>query len=328
MGSIDTCFFRLSRAEWRQQFRRQSSRNDEGDLMKYLKGKRCLLTGAASGIGRALALKLAAEGVHLYLLDIDAAGLQATIEKCRALGVVAVGRQCDLSQPTQISAAIADLLARWQYIDLLINNAGVAFYGPTDKMTQAQWDWLMAINLLAPIRITHALLPTLLARGQAHILNMCSIAGIAAGGRFTAYHTSKFGLVGFTEALRAECNRKGIGVTSVCPGAVSSNLYNRAVSGKNKPVPNPPAWMSASPELVARRCVRAIKRNRRLMLITPLARVLYWAKRLTPGLLDGINHISRKKRPVAIDTSHAEPPPQFDLLCLGDTLELKRNEAA
>src|SRR5215471_1985808 len=187
--------------------------------MKYLKGKRCLLTGAASGIGRALALKLAAEGVHLYLLDIDAAGLQAVIEECRQLGVVAVGRKCDLSQPTQISAAIADLLARWQYIDLLVNNAGVAFYGGTDKMTQAQWDWLMAINLLAPIRITQALLPTLLARGDAHILNMCSIAGIAAGGRFTAYHTSKFGLVGFTEALRAEYNRKGIGVTSICPGA-------------------------------------------------------------------------------------------------------------
>ena len=103
--------------------------------MKLLKGKRCLLTGAASGIGRALALELARAGVHLYLLDIDTAGLKSTVDECRSLGVVAVGRQCDLSQPAQIAGAIADLLARWKYIDLLVNNAGVAYYGPTEKMT-------------------------------------------------------------------------------------------------------------------------------------------------------------------------------------------------
>src|SRR5262245_30705234 len=204
--------------------------------MKLLKGKRCLLTGAASGIGRALAVQLAREGVHLYLLDVDAAGLQSVIADCRSQGVVAVGRQCDLSQAPQISAAIADLLARWQYVDLLINNAGVEYYGPPESMNAAQLEWLMAINLLAPIRITRELLRVLLARPEAHILNVCSIAGIAAGGRFSAYHTSKFGLVGFTEALRAEYNRRGLGVTNLCPGAVNSNLHNRHARRTNAPV--------------------------------------------------------------------------------------------
>jgi short-subunit dehydrogenase len=281
--------------------------------MKLLKGKRCLLTGAASGIGRALALELAHEGVHLYLLDVDKAGLQSTIDDCRKFGGAAVGRTCDLSQPAQISAAIADLLARWKYIDLLVNNAGVAFYGPTENMTGKQWDWLMAINLLAPLQITRELLPTLLARGEAHVLNVCSISGIVAGGRFSAYHTSKFGLVGFTEALRAEYNRRGIGVTNLCPGPVASNLYNRALSGRDKPVPNPPSWLCASPELVARRGVRGIKRNKRLVLVTPLARLLYWSKRISPALLDGLNHISRKKRHTPIDASKLETPPQFEL---------------
>ncbi len=294
--------------------------------MKYLKNKRCLLTGAASGIGRAMALQLAREGVHLYLLDVDAAGLQATIDECRRLGVVAVGRQCDLSQPTQISAALADLVAQWEYIDLLVNNAGVAYYGPTEKMTGPQWDWLIAINLLAPLQITRELLPILLARGDAHILNVCSISGIAAGGRFSAYHTSKFGLVGFTEALRAEYNRKGIGVTNLCPGPVSSNLYNRAVSGRKQPVPNPPRWLCASPEWVARRGVRGIKKNKRLVLVTPLARLLYWLKRISPGLLDGLNHVSRRKRPAAIDASAAERPPQFELAATVGTS--KKLEAA
>jgi short-subunit dehydrogenase len=281
--------------------------------MKLLKGKRCLLTGAASGIGRALALELASEGVHLYLLDIDANGLKTTIDDCRSKGIVAVGRTCDLSQPPQISAAVADLLSRWGYIDLLVNNAGVAYYGPTENMTGKQWDWLMAINLLAPLQITRELLPTLLAREQSHVLNVCSISGIVAGGRFSAYHTSKFGLVGFTEALRAEYNRRGIGVTNLCPGPVSSNLYNRAASGRDKPVPNPPRWLCASPELVARRGVRGIKRNKRLVLVTPLARFLYWAKRISPAVLDGLNHISRKKKHGAIDTSNVQPPQQFEL---------------
>lgn len=296
--------------------------------MKLLKGKRCLLTGAASGIGRALALQLAAEGVHLYLLDVDATGLQATINDCRAQGVVAVGRVCDLSQPPQISAAIADVLSRWQFIDLLVNNAGVAFYGPTENMSGKHWDWLMAINLLAPLQITRELLPTLLARGEAHVLNVCSISGIVAGGRFSAYHTSKFGLVGFTEALRAEYNRRGIGVTNLCPGPVASNLYNRAVSGRDKPVPNPPRWLCASPELVARRGVRGIKRNRRLVLVTPLARFLYAMKRISPAFLDAINHISRKKKAVPIDGSHWELPAQFELADGPKTSSATMNRAA
>jgi short-subunit dehydrogenase len=298
--------------------------------MKHLKGKRCLLTGAASGIGRALALRLAGEGVHLYLLDVDLAGLHSVVDECRRRGVAAVGRQCDLAQPTQISAAVADLLAGWKYIDLLVNNAGVAYYGPTEKMTGQQWDWLMAINLLAPVQITRELLPTLLARKGAHILNVCSVSGIVAGGRFTAYHTSKFGLVGFTEALRAEYNRRGIGVTNLCPGPVSSNLYNRAISGRSasQPVPNPPAWLCASPDLVAKQGVRSIKKNKRIVLVTPLARLLYVMKRVSPAFLDWLNHVSRRKRPVAADTSNAQWPPQFDLPAIGTPADVALKSAA
>ncbi|HTQ39361.1 MAG TPA: SDR family oxidoreductase [Pirellulales bacterium] len=298
--------------------------------MKHLKGKRCFLTGAASGIGRALALRLAGEGVHLYLVDVDAAGLQTIVDECRRRGVVAVGRPCDLSQPTQISAAIADLLARWKYIDLLVNNAGVAYYGPTEKMTGPQWDWLMSINLLAPVQITRELLPTLLARNGAHILNVCSISGIVAGGRFSAYHTSKFGLTGFTEALRAEYNRKGIGVTNLCPGPVSSNLYNRAISGRSRgqPVPNPPAWLSASPDYVARRGVSGIKRNKRLVLVTPLARLLFALKRISPAFLDSLNHVTRRRRPVPADTTHTEPPPQFEMALTDLAAVVSQNVAA
>jgi NAD(P)-dependent dehydrogenase (short-subunit alcohol dehydrogenase family) len=267
--------------------------------MKSVRGKRALVTGAASGIGREIALALALEGAHVYLIDIDETALADVVRDAHVCGVEAVGARCDVSQPEEISAALKELLAAWGGVDILVNNAGVAYYGPTERMTASQWDWLLGINLLAPIQITRELLPTLLARPDAHILNVCSIAGVVAGARTTAYHVSKFGLVGFTEALRAEFGRRGIGVTALCPGAVRTNLYRSAVSGKKRKsvVPDPPAWLSTTPERVAAAAVRAIQKNQRFVLLTPLAHVLYNAKRFVPGLLDWMHQLGRKSRP-------------------------------
>ena len=160
----------------------------------------------------------------------------------------AVARRCDLANPAEVSAALVELISTWGSVDILVNNAGVAYYGPTEKMTSRQWDWLLAINLLAPIQITRELLPALLERPEAHVLNVCSVAGLVAGPRSAAYHVSKFGLVGFTESLRSEYGRRGVGVTALCPGPVQTNLYKSAVSGsKRKPVPVPPSWLARRP---------------------------------------------------------------------------------
>ena len=269
--------------------------------MKSVRGKRALVTGAASGIGREIALALALEGAHVYLLDVDETALAEVVRDAQVCGVEALGARCDLSQPEEVTAALKEVLAAWDGIDILVNNAGVAYYGPTEKMTAAQWDWLLGINLLAPIQITRELLPTLLTRPEAHILNVCSIAGLVAGARTTAYHVSKFGLVGFTDALRAEFGRRGIGVTALCPGAVRTNLYRSAISGKKRRavVPDPPAWLSTTPERVAVAALRAIEKNQRFVLLTPLAHLLYNAKRFVPGLLDWMHQLGRRKaRPV------------------------------
>jgi NAD(P)-dependent dehydrogenase (short-subunit alcohol dehydrogenase family) len=265
--------------------------------MKSVRGKRALVTGAASGIGREIALQLALEGAHVYLLDVDADGLAEVVRDARVCGVDAVGVRCDLSKPAEITAALSEMQAAWGTLDILVNNAGVAFYGPTEKMTAEQWDWLLGINLLAPIQITRELLPTLLSRPEAHILNVCSVAGLVAGARTTAYHVSKFGLVGFTESLRAEYGRRGIGVTALCPGPVRTNLYRAGISVKKRraSVPEPPAWLSTSPERVASAAMRALRKNQRFVLLTPIAYVLYNAKRFAPGLLDLLHQIGRRK---------------------------------
>ena len=108
--------------------------------MKSIRGKQALITGAASGIGKAIAIALAREGADLYLIDVDEAGLNEVVAEVTSLKVKALGRVCDLTDPKAISAAVQDVLSRWLSIDILINNAGVAYYGPTHKMTAEQWN--------------------------------------------------------------------------------------------------------------------------------------------------------------------------------------------
>ncbi len=262
--------------------------------MRTITGKRVLITGAAAGIGRALALELAKENAQLVLVDIDENKLQDIAAETRER-VPTQTHVCDLSQPADITQLVRTVTATAP-IDILVNNAGVAYYGPTEAMTQDQWDRLMAINLNAPIQLTRELLPSMLQQPEPHIVNMCSISGMVAGGRFAAYHVSKFGLIGFTEALRAEFGRKGMGVCAICPGPVRTDLYKSAASPQNgKAVPEPPKLMTASPETIARRTVKAIRKNKRMTLITPTAHALYQLKRFAPGLIDFANQFSRKK---------------------------------
>lgn len=267
--------------------------------MKQIRGKKALVTGAASGIGRGIALALAREGADLFLWDVNESGLAAVAEELRTLGSRVDFAKVDLTQPTAISAAVGSLLHSWGPLDILVNNAGVAYYGPTHKMTAETWDWLLGINLLAPIQITRELLPTLLERPEAHILNVCSISGLVAGGRFAAYHTSKFGLIGFTESLRAEYGRRGLGVTSLCPGPVQTNLYRQCATGTDgKVAPEPPRWLCTTVDAVASRAIRAIRHNQRMPVVGLLAHLLLNAKWAAPGLIDFLNHFRRNKRVV------------------------------
>lgn len=268
--------------------------------MRSVAGRTAFITGAASGIGRALALELGRCGAHCFLVDIDEDGLEATARDVRRYGVKVDIQRCNLAEPEQVSAVCRRVLAEWGGVDLLINNAGIAFYGPTTSMTTEQWDRLLAVNLHAPIQITRELLPSLLERLDAHVVNMCSIAGLVAGGRFAAYHVSKFGLIGFTEALRAEFGRKGLGVTAICPGPVCTGLYESAEAGNRSTVPVPPRWASTTPEVVARKTLKAIRRNRRQVLITPMAHALSAIKRFAPGVIDFANSFSRRRLKAAL----------------------------
>jgi NAD(P)-dependent dehydrogenase (short-subunit alcohol dehydrogenase family) len=287
-------------------------RAHRGTPMQRIDGKLALVTGAASGIGRATALALAHQGANLFLVDINQPQLAEAADEARQLGVHVDARVCDVSRPGEIHQTVEDLLETWGGLDILINNAGIAYYGPTVQMTNEQWDRLLAVNLHGPIQFTRELLPALLARSEAHILNMCSIAGLVAAPRLAAYHVSKFALVGFSEALRAEYGPRGLGVTALCPGLVRTSLFQSAATAPGKSVPQFPAWMSTTPQHVAARAIRAIRRSEGLVMVTPLAHLLWRIKRFTPGLLDWIQQFRLHRGPVEFAASLVMRPLPMD----------------
>jgi short-subunit dehydrogenase len=265
--------------------------------MRTIKDKIALVTGAGSGIGRAIAIRLAEAGAHLHLADIDLDAAEETAEEARRHGVRAVASRCDVANGEELDRLAARHLAEWSTIDILVNNAGIGWYGQTTHMGQDEWDRLLAINLHAPIRLTTRLLPVLLARPEAHVINMSSICGWVCSGRYAAYHVSKFGLVGFSEALRAEFGRNGLGVTAVCPGAVLTNLYKNAGCGyRNRQTPSPPAWLCTRAEIVADRTLRAIRRNQAVAVVGGMAQLLYYAKRFVPWVFYAMHTIGRGKK--------------------------------
>ncbi|TWT89999.1 putative oxidoreductase SadH [Pseudobythopirellula maris] len=262
-----------------------------------LANKHAMITGAASGIGRAIAMRLASRMTHLTLVDIDAAGLERTAREARELGAAVDSQRRDLTLRDEVDATVQESLDQSAGVDLLVNNAGVTYHGPTHAMPAGDLERLMSLNLLAHVRLTHGLLPSLLARPEAHVLNVCSVLGLAGMPRVSAYCAGKFAMVGFSESLRSEYGRVGLGVTAFCPGFVRTELFGSAPlpEGQSKPK-SPPAWICLSPERVARRAVLAVERNRGRVVLDPYC---WWAiglKRRLPAAFDWALSLGRRRR--------------------------------
>jgi short-subunit dehydrogenase len=282
--------------------------------MRLNRDKRALVTGAASGIGRAISLELARRGVRLFLLDREPDALAEVVSAAKILGVDAIACQCDLTDPSQVSRAVRDVLARFGGLDLLINNAGIVYYGPTHEMSQAQWDAVTRVNLLAPIQLIHELLPTLREQPEAHILNVASITGLVPKRRIAAYQATKFALIGLSQSLRFEYSPYGLGVSAICPGFVETNLLKAAErTGMTTKRPKLKSWWVISPDRVAKVAVRAIENNRGLVVTPALAKLFWWMQRLAPWMLDVHVHLihRRARRRKARKTQQRPPQVSF-----------------
>jgi NAD(P)-dependent dehydrogenase (short-subunit alcohol dehydrogenase family) len=251
-------------------------------------GKHCFLTGAASGIGRATALKLAAHDAVLYLTDRDAEGLETTVLDARALGAeVAAHRALDISDFDEVSRFAADIHAIHPAMDVVMNIAGVSAWGTVDRLTHDHWRSMVDINLMGPIHVIESFLPPMVqARRGGHLVNVSSVAGLVALPWHAAYSASKYGLRGLSEVLRFDLARHRIGVSVVVPGAVKTPLVHTVqIAGVDRDHPDVQKWTNrfaghaVSPEHVADRILRGVARNRFLIYTSPDIRALYLFKR-------------------------------------------------
>jgi NAD(P)-dependent dehydrogenase (short-subunit alcohol dehydrogenase family) len=251
-------------------------------------GKRCFITGAASGIGRATALKLAAQGAELYLTDRDADGLKATVADAEALGArVPEYRALDISDYDEVAAFAADIHTRTPSMDVVMNIAGVAAWGTVDQLTHQHWKSMIDINLMGPIHVIETFVPPMMAAGRGgHLLNVSSAAGLVALPWHAAYSASKYGLRGLSEVLRFDLARHRIGVSVVVPGAVKTPLVQSVqIAGVDRDDPRVQRWTgrfsghAVSPERAADKILAGMAKNRFLIYTSPDIRALYLFKR-------------------------------------------------
>ncbi|OHU93346.1 SDR family oxidoreductase [Mycobacterium talmoniae] len=259
------------------------------NLKQHYSGKRCFITGAASGIGRATALRLAALGAELYLTDRNADGLGDTVADAQALGAqVPEHRALNIADYDEVAAFAADIHARHPAMDIVMNIAGVSAWGTVDRLSHDQWSKMVAINLMGPIHVIEEFLPPMVAAGRGgQLVNVSSAAGLVALPWHAAYSASKYGLRGVSEVLRFDLARHRIGVSVVVPGAVKTPLVNTVeIAGVDREDPNVERWVArfaghaVSPEKAADKILAGVAKNRYLIYTSADIRALYAFKRL------------------------------------------------
>ena len=256
-----------------------------------LRGGVAVITGAASGIGAALAVDLARRGMHLALVDLDAAGLEATAAQARTAGVTVSTHAMDVADHAAVAALPAAVLAAHAHVTVLVNNAGVALGGLFEQVDAEDFDWLMDINFGATVRLTRAFLPLLARESAAQLVNVSSIFGIIAPPAQTAYSASKFAVRGFSESLRHELEMAGspVGVTIVHPGGVRTSISENARLAKGldaadvaRERANWRSLLALAPEKAAEIIAVAIERREPRVLVGRDAKAAALVQRLFP----------------------------------------------
>ncbi|MBR9826149.1 MAG: SDR family NAD(P)-dependent oxidoreductase [Alphaproteobacteria bacterium] len=272
-------------------------------------GKTAVITGAASGIGRALAEALAERGCNLALADVNEAGLADVAQALASNEIRVTTHRVDVGDKAAITD-FADAVRRDHgAAHLLFNNAGVALGGQFEDIAEDDFEWLIDINFWGPIRMTRAFLPLMRESGEGHITNISSIFGVIAPAGQTAYSAAKFGVRGFSDALRHEMADSDISVTTVHPGGVNTSIAKSArmpASASQEEIDR--GLKQAADNLVmpppkaADIILRGVERRRPRVLVGRDAHLLHWIERLWPSNYWGI---MKKRLSSAADAEQA-----------------------
>ena len=262
-------------------------------------GRVAAVTGAASGIGRALGVELARRGAHVALSDVDGPGLADTVTRCEGFGVKVTSAEVDVADRAAVFGWADQVVAEHGTVHLIANNAGVALGGLASDQSIDDFRWLMDINFWGVVHGTQAFVPHLRAAGEGHVVNVSSVFGLMGIPTQSAYNAAKFGVRGFTDALRMELELEdaGVSATTVHPGGIKTNIARSARIDPSVGEMGPSGDEAASefdrlartsPESAARQILDAVMKDKRRALIGLDAKFMDLASRLPAGVYQNV----------------------------------------
>lgn len=258
--------------------------------MTEIRGKVAVITGAASGIGRATAVALAREGARVAIADVDRAGLAETAKQVASVGGEVSTYLLDVSSREAVYAFAQEIEAQFGGADIVINNAGVAQVATVEELAYEDFEWVMNIDFWGMVYGSKAFLPQLRKKGAGHIVNVSSIFGLFAVPSQAAYNSAKFAIRGFTEALRHEMRGSGIQVSCVHPGGIKTNIMRNArflqsvqTTVREQAASGFDRLARTTPDEAALTILKGIRKNKPRILIGMDARILDWFIRLLPA---------------------------------------------
>jgi short-subunit dehydrogenase len=272
-----------------------------GEHVRAYAGKTAVITGAGSGIGRALALDLAGRGARLALSDVGKQSVTDTAELCRARGAQAQAFELDVADRDAVFAHADEVVAAFGSVDLVVNNAGVALHGSVRELGDSDMRWLMDINFWGVVHGTQAFLPHLAASGDGQLANVSSIFGLIAVPKQAIYNASKFAVRGWTEALRQECLLDGTPVSVSCihPGGIKTAIARNARVTASESSDATAALFDklarTSPEKAAATILKGLEKDKARILIGPDAWVVAGLPRLLGASYGRVTSLSSKR---------------------------------
>ena len=256
--------------------------------MKKLEKKKCFITGAASGIGRATAIAMGQYGAQLFLTDVNAAGLEETVEIIRKEGgTVSRYKAFDISHHSEVRQFADEIHREFGAMEIIMNIAGTSVWGLVENLAHHHWEKMINIDLWGPIQVIECFLTeTIKEKKEGHLVNVASAAGLLGLPWHAPYSAAKYGLVGISDVLRFDLMQHNIGITLVCPGAVDTPLKHTVeIVGIDRNTPEAKEMekqftdRSVTPERVAELIIRGIKKKRYLVITSMDIKLLYWLKR-------------------------------------------------
>ena len=259
--------------------------------MDNFKEKISIVTGAASGIGRALCEELGREKAVVVACDINTEGLQEVTSEIKEAGGQAISAHLDVSQSGDVTNLVNKTSDEYGRIDYIFNNAGISVSGEVRDMSVEHWQKVVGVNLMGVVYGTTAAYPLMVKQGSGHIVNIASLAGLLGYPINTPYATTKFAVVGLSTSLRYEGDKLGVKVSVVCPGYIDTGIYNATTilkADREKVLANMPFKMMAVKK-AAQLILRGVIRNKAIITFPFYAGLLWWFYRLHPALLSPLN---------------------------------------